>query len=212
MKFGVMKFGALVCALLVTVVSSGARAADDRMITVADVYGFAGRLEVAVNKGSPSETRADLIQLFSQNAQFFENVSRPQYQVAWANAPYAYGYPVYGGYYARPYATYGYVPANYYNLSKGNQIDRILSKKQSIPGYQIKIDVTHIDINPYGSTAVASIDMKEFGSVLNPYYYPMYEQTAVQGNSRCRLYLVKGLDAPAVLTRLDCNTNSNLPL
>lgn len=208
MNLGLRKFGVLFCALLATAVSSGARAADERAITVADVHNFTARIEAVINNGTPGETRDDLSLLIARNAQFSENIFRPHYQAGWSNVAYGYGYPAY---YGRPYATYGYAPANFYSLSKGGQIDRIVSKKHTIAGYQVQLDVTNIEINPYGSTAMVSLDVKEYGRVYSP-YYAHFEQVAVQGNSRCRMYLMKGLDAPPVLTRLDCNTNSNLPL
>jgi hypothetical protein len=86
----------------------------------------------------------------------------------------------------------------------------IWNKKEMVPGYHTNLHVTNVSISPYGNTATVDIEMREFGLAYNP-YNPALMQRSIQANSRCRMHLTEMNNNP-ILTRMDCNTNSNLPM
>lgn len=200
MKYFFMFFAFLVMAI------PPAQATENRM-TVTEIHNFIGQANSAVNNPNMHVARNFLNRTTAENAAFDNRVSvynghDPYYRVWYNN-------PAYGSYYRYPYSPY-YASTSSRALHKWDHINLIENKKRMIPGYQAHMNVLDSTINPYGRTAVVDIDLKEYSLAYTP-HHPTLASRVLHANSRCKMYLSKMGSDEMVLTRMDCNTNTNLP-
>lgn len=204
-----MKKLALTCALVALAVTSPAMAEEAR-ISVSEVHDFVGKLNTAVNTPEVAKTRGLLDSMISDNAIFDTNFQgRYLNYGTWVNTdvlPYAYGYryPLTG------YVAPQYAPIGFRTLNKVDTIAALEHKKDTIPGYQGRFVVTNVDMSPTAESAMADVNFSEFGAASGP-FAPYYAYSGLVSASKCKIYLRKNLEM-VYLTRMDCNTNSNLPL
>lgn len=201
-----MRFLFTFFALLVMVMPS-AHATENR-IMVTDIHNFVNNANSALNNPNLHVTRNFLNRTTAENAVFENRIAvytpgaDPWHRVWYNN-------PAYGHYYRYPQNPY-YNPTSMRNLTKWDHINTVENKKRMIPGYQARMEVTNTVISPYGGTAIVDVDMKEYSLAYTP-YHPNLTQQVLNANSKCKLYLSKMGNHDIVLSRMDCNTNTNLP-
>jgi hypothetical protein len=207
-----MKFRLLTCALALAALAPMGAQASDRDLTTADVYNFVSHAQRLINAPISNENPRALDMLISDNAQFSYNVVTPQYMPGWTGVGWAY--PAYNTYYRYPYSPYAYVPSSYRALSKDQELGMIWDRKHVMPGYRNDISITAIDLNGTNTAAVVDVDMKEYGITYNPYnpYGPGVAQDTLQSYSKCKMYIHQTSYSHPVLTRMDCNTKTTLPM
>ncbi len=129
--------------------------------------------------------------------------------VAIKTYPYGY-YPYYnasvGAYPHYPY----YTTTNYRSFSKGEMINNFETKKKMVVGYRNDFKIDHINISPDESTAVITVDSREYGANYVPGTAYLTE-SALHANSKCSLYLGV-IHRKVQITRMDCNTNAYVPV
>lgn len=201
-----MKKGILVAALALMI--APAAHADSGRLNVADVHNFTAQLQNTINQGNLNDTRAGLDLIIAENASFTDRIASPRYLNGWANV--GYGYPHSAYYYRYPYAPHYMAPVSQRAMTKSQLMGLVWNKKQAIPGYQTSMHVNNVSFNAYGNAAVVDLEIKEFGAAYSP-YYPGLMQRSLQANSRCTMHLTE-LNGGPMMTSLNCNTNSNLPL
>jgi len=202
-----MRFLLTVFALMVMVVPS-AQATENR-ITVTDIHNFVNNANSAVNNPNMHVARNFLNRTTAENAIFENRIAvmngvNPYHRVWYNNPAYAYGY-----YYRYPMNPY-YAPTSARSLTKWDHINMVENKKRMIPGYQARMDITNTVVSPYGDSAVVDVDLKEYSLAYSP-YTPTLTQQMLNANSKCKLYISKMGHHDMVLSRMDCNTNTNLP-
>lgn len=206
-----MRFLYVFFALVVMAAVQPAQAMENR-ISVTDIHNFINNTNSALNNPNLHVARNFLNRTTAENAVFENTVSVYDNYAANPYDPYHrvwYNNPAYGYYYRYPLNQY-YAPTSMHSLKKWDMINQIENKKRMIPGYQAKLDITDTVISPYGGTAVVDIDLKEYSTAYNP-YMPGLTQSVLNANSKCKMYLSKKGDNDMLLTRMDCNTNTNLP-
>lgn len=197
-----MRFLLTIFALLVTAVAPATAA---ERISVSDIHNFVENTNHAINNPNRHAARNYLASTTADNAIFVNHIAvLPQpgtWQAAWAGT--------YSGYSRYPLNPY-YTQTSTGNFSKWQTIDQLESKKRTIPGYQAQLDVTETKINAYGTAATVDVDLKEYSLAYTP-YNPTLTTKVMHANSKCKLYLSKAGNSDIVLSRMDCNTNTNLP-
>ncbi len=197
-----MRFLLTIFALLVTAVAPATAA---ERISVSDIYNFVENTNHAINNPNRHVARNHLARTTADNAIFVNHVavlpSPGTWQAAWASA-----YSNYSRYPLNPY----YTRTSTGSFSKWQTIDQLEVKKRTIPGYQAQFDVTQTEINAYGTLATVDVDLKEYSLAYTP-YNPTLTTKVMHANSKCKLYLSKAGNSDIVLSRMDCNTNTNLP-
>ncbi len=184
-----------------------AQATENRM-TVTDIHNFVSAKQDAMNSASLTATRNFLNRSTAENAVIERRVAQLEFHPGW-NAV-THTRPYYGYAYRYP-VTPHYRLASHDRLGKWDNINMVEHKKRTIPGYENEIKITGTTINPYGRTAVVDLDMHEFSLAYNPYRTNLTERV-LHANSKCKMYLTKLATDQIVMTRMDCNTNSNLRL
>lgn len=202
-----MRKGILVAALAVMMAPVAAQA-DSGRLNVADVHNFTAQLQNTINLTSLSDARAGLDLIIAENATFTDRIASPRYLNGWSNV--GYGYPHSAYYYRYPYSPYYAAPVSHRAMTKSQLMGLVWNKKQAIPGYQTSMHINNISFNAYGNAAVVDLDVKEYGAAYSP-YYPGAVQRSLQANSRCTMHLTE-LNGGPMMTSLNCNTNSNLPM
>lgn len=188
-------------------------------IRVHDVNNFVADFTNAINEATYYNTRNDLDNLVSNQAVFEDNINNHHnsHLVNGYYNDYYYGYRY-------PYHTY-YSNVGFRSDSKWEKINQFEAKKRTIPGYKAALTVENVSVTPNGKVAVVDVDMKEqsvtYSTAYHPYYYnhtyldtrPLYHYSHANLNthSKCKLHLEKMGDR-VWLTRMYCNTNTNLPL
>ncbi len=192
-------------ALFILVIPS-AQATENRML-VTDIHQFINSANSAINNPNLHVGRNFLNRTTANNAVFQNKVSVYHQANPWNRV--RYNNPAaYGAYYRYPSNPY-YSPTSARSLKKWDHVNLLESKKRMIPGYQAHMEITGTTINPYGQSAVVDLDMKEYSMSYTP-YHPSLTQKMMHANSKCKMYLSKqGEDL--LMTRMDCNTNTNLP-
>ena len=185
-----------------------AQAADNR-ISVNEIHALIQDFNTDLNTPNTAVGRNFLNQLIADNAAFDNhlNIYSPNYAAhqVW------YGHAANPYYYRYPYATAPYrSQVSTKSLTKWEHIGQYENKRRLIPGYQSKLSITNINMRPYARTAVIDVDMKEFSLGYNPYSYNA-TGTVLHANSKCKLYIEKQ-SHDLNLTRMNCNTNTSLPL
>ena len=79
-----------------------------------------------------------------------------------------------------------------------------------IVGYKPEFVVTGIKMRPYASSAVVDVSLREYSTQYAPYYSHL-TAGVLHANSKCKMYLSKHR-GELFLTRMDCNTTSNMPM
>jgi hypothetical protein len=202
-----MRKGILIAALAL-MVSPVAAQADSGRISVADVHNFTAHMQNTINLNSLNDTRAGLDLIIAENATFTDRIASPRYLNGWATVGYGNPYSPY--YYRYPYAPQYFAPVSHRAMTKSQLMGLVWNKKQAVPGYQTSMHVNNISFNAYGNAAVVDLDIKEYGAAYSP-YHPGLMQRTIQANSRCTMNLTE-LNGSPVMTSLNCNTNSNLPM
>ena len=200
-----MRFTLMLFALLVMAIGP-AQAAENR-ITVTEIHNFIQNASHAINNPNRHVARNFLNRSTADNAVFVNRTAVNNTGTYWHQA--WYGNPAYGAYYRYPLNPY-YSPTSVDQLGKWDNINLLENKKRMIPGYQAALDVTGTNIHPYGGHAVVDLDMKEYSLSYSP-YQPNQAGRTMHANSKCKMYLSKLDDNNIVMTRMDCNTNTNLP-
>ena len=190
-------------------------------LRVNDVHNYIATLNSAINNTHSVNGRSQLENLISNQATFEDNVNSYNYnRTHWVNNYYnhnyyGYRYPYHHGY---NNAYQGYNNVGYRSLNKWEQISKIETKKRTVPGYRATFALSNITISPLADSAVVDVDFKEQslnyapGTYRAGYYAPYYhhQYTNLNTNSKCKMYLGK-MDNVVYLTRMYCNTNTNLP-
>lgn len=182
--------------------------ASENRISVHEVHALVDNINKNMNNRNLSVGRDFLNRLISENASFDNNMNI--YSPQWQAQPVWYGQYANPYYYRYPYATAYKSHVSTKTLSKWEEIGQFENKKRLIPGYQSQMAVTDINMNSYARSAVIDVDMKEYSTGYNPYDSRLTGKI-LHANSKCKLYVTKsGQDL--TLTRMDCNTNTSLPL
>ena len=201
-----MKKLSLLCGLAVLALSAPAQAND--RLHVGEVHNFVANLNVAVNNTDWSEGRNSLDRMIASNATFEDNINAYNGRYLVHNP---YYYNTYGYRYPYAYNNY-YAKTGFRALNKWDQISVLETKKRTIPGYKGNFELGALTIAPLCNTAVVDVDYKEhslaYTPTLTPYYY---NHVALNGHSKCKMHLAKQNDT-VYMTRMYCNTNTNLPL
>jgi len=201
-----MKYLSLLCGLAVLTFTAPAQASE--RLNVGELHNFVANLNVAVNNSDLREGHHSLDRMIAASATFENNVNayNNRYLV---NNPYAYNH--YGYRYPYAYNNY-YAKTGFQALGKWDQISVLETKKRTIPGYKGTFELGALTIAPIGDTAVIDVDFKEhslaYASTYAPYYY---NHAALNGHSKCKMHVAKQNDT-VYMTRMYCNTNTNLPL
>ncbi len=201
-----MRLFVMMCALMVMVMPQ-AQAMENR-IHVGDLYNFVSDKNSAVNNPLISVSRNFLNRTTAENAIFENRVALHGAAHQWHRVYHAH--PSHWAYYRYPWSPY-YNPVSMRSMSKWDQINMLENKKRNIPGYQARIDITNTVINPYGTTAIVDVDLKEYSLAYTP-YSPALTTRVLHANSKCKMYLSRMGTNELVMTRMDCNTNTNLPM
>lgn len=201
-----MRYFLLAGAMVLISFASTANA--NERLRVNDVHNFISNLNGAVNDINSSFGRSKLENMISNQATFEDNVNSHTYsQRHWVNNPYHYQH--YG--YRYPYYQ-GYTNVGYRSLNKWEQISKLETKKRTVPGYKGMFQLSNITISPLADSAVVDVDFKEQSLSYAPGYAPYYYHHAnLNTHSKCKLHLGK-MDKTVYLTRMYCNTTTNLPL
>mgnify|MGYP004231329667 CR=1 FL=1 len=200
-----MKKWVLAAAMTVALFSTSAQANDRLMVN--DIHNFVSKMNGAIMDVNTLRGRNTLENMISSDAMFEENVNTQAYQTYWVNnyynqAYYGYRYP-----YHPNYANVGFRATN-----KWEKISALETKKRTIPGYRAYIDINDMTISPLADSAIVDIDFKEQSLTYAPGYAPYYYQHAsLNTHSKCKMHLGKRNDM-IFLTKMVCNTNTNLPL
>lgn len=196
----------LVTIIALALMTAGPAQAMENRITTMDIHNFVQNTNSAINHPNQHVTRSFLNRAAADNAVFVNQVAvyNPgAWQQAW------YGHPASGYYYRYPLNPH-YSPTSASHLGKWDHIYMLENKKRTIPGYRANMDVTGSRISAYGGTAVVDINLKEYSLAYTP-YNPALTDLVMHANSTCRMYLSK-VGEDMMMTRMDCNTNTNLPL
>lgn len=195
-------------------ISSVSVKAEERL-RVNDVHNFITQLNSAVNNVTSSSGRSQLENMILNQARFEDNVNSHTYQqTQWVNNPY-------NNYYGYRYPYYqNYTNVGYRSLDKWELISKIETKKRTVPGYKGVFTLSDIVISPLADSAVVDVDFKEqslsyapgynygYGYGYAPYHY---QHANVNTHSKCKVHLAKMDNNAVYLTRMYCNTTTNLP-
>lgn len=184
-----------------------AEASEDR-ITQSEIYNFVQDANLALNNPDVRVGRQFLNQHISDNALISHNMS--VYQHAYPYSYVAHNNPAYSSYYRYPLNPY-FSASGAMSLSKWQEIRYFEDKKRLISGYSSDLNVTNINMRPYANTAVVDIAIREHSVGYAP-YNPGLTAKVMHANSRCKMYLGRSAHHTIYVTRMDCNTNTNLPI
>ena len=201
-----MRYFVLAAAMVVASFSFPAQASE--RLQVHDVHNFVSKLNGAVNDVNTVRGRNTLENMISNQAVFEDNVNSYNYNYNhWVNN--AYYHPYYN--YRYPYYQ-GYNNVGYRSLNKWEQISKLEMKKRSVPGYKGLFQASNMTISPTADSAVVDISFKEQSLTYAPGYAPhYYHYSSLNTNASCKMHLAKQNNV-VFLTRMYCNTNTNLPL
>jgi len=199
------------CVLIAVASASEANASEQRL-RVSEVHEFVANMNNAMNNPTWNRGHAFLQTAISNNA-VFENQISNRYVNHW---PHYYGtvvnnryhYPYYS--YRYPYAYNGFVKTGVDVMNKWDMISSIEHKNSVIPGYEARITLKEVNMPANALSAVVDVDLKEYSLAYGP-YAPHFTHDRLASFSKCKLYLSKS-NYEVFLSRMDCNTNSNLPL
>lgn len=202
-----MKYLLLAGAMVFMTFATTTADANERL-KVNDIHNYVANLNNALNNVHASNGRSQLENMISNQATFEDNVNSHTYnQTHWVNNP--YHYQAYG--YRYPYYQ-GYTNVGYRSLNKWEQISKLETKKRTVPGYKGLFELSNITISPLADSAVVDVDFKEqslnYAAGYAPYYY---NHVNLNTHSKCKMHLGK-MNNIVYLTRMYCNTTTNLPL
>lgn len=201
MKILYMLFAVMVMAI------PPAKAEENRAMTVPEIYNFVSSTNSAVNSPNLNTASGFLNRTTAENARFENRVAVYNGGSPWVSA--WYGQPTYSAYYRYPLSPY-YSQASMRTLGKWDHINTLMHRKRMVPGYRAHMEITGTTVNPYGQSAIVDVDWKEYSLAYSP-YQPSLATQAMNTNARCKMYLSKMGEHEIMLTRMDCNTNTNLP-
>jgi hypothetical protein len=196
----------MTCFALLIFVAAPAHASE--RLTVHELHNFVNDKNHAMNNANLNVARAFLARTTSENAIFDQRINTYQHNYGYMNHVY-YGHPAMSPYYRYPYNPY-FKRTSTRSVGKWQQISLLEHKKMNIPGYRAVLNIENTVINPYATSAVIDIDMKEFGTAYNP-ASPTLASRVLHANSKCKAYVSK-LNGNLILNRMDCNTNSNIAM
>ncbi len=198
----------LTALALMAIAIPQANAAENR-ISVHEIHALIEDLNKDLNHPNASIGRNTLNRLITENASFDNHMNI--YTPNWTAQQVWYGQAANPYYYRYPYAAAPYkANVSTRSLTKWEEIGQFENKKRLIPGYESNLSLTNINMNPYARAAVIDVDMKESSIGYSP-YDPRVTGKVIHANSKCKLYITKsGHDLN--LTRMDCNTNTSLPM
>lgn len=200
-----MRYLLLAGAMVLSVFSTSVNATE--RLRVHDVHNFIDGLNVAVNNLNTVNGQHKLENMISNQALFEDNVNSHGYNPYLVNNYYNHNY------YAYRYPYYhGYAHVGYKSTNKWEQISKLQTKKRTIPGYKGVFEVSEMTISPLADSAVVDVDFKEQSLAYAPNYAPYYYQHAnLNTHSKCKMHLGK-MNNTVYLTRMYCNTSTNLPM
>lgn len=204
-----MKYFLLAGAMVLMTFSAAAHASE--RIKVHEIHNFVAKLNSAVNDANTLRGRTTLENIISNQAVFEDNVNSTNYHnyynTHWVNHSYNYAY--YG--YRYPYY-HGYTNVGFRSLNKWEQISKLETKKRTVPGYRGVFELSTLTVSPLADSAVVDVDFKEQSLTYAPGYAPYYYQHSnLNTHSKCKVHLGK-MNNTVYLTRMYCNTNTNLPM
>jgi hypothetical protein len=183
--------------------------AKDSRIMVHEVHSYVSQVNSALNNPNIAVGRNFLVRNVAEGALFETSVKmfhpgHPSVQDVWWKQ-------TYGPYYYRyPYAYYPYyTTSGYEEMGKWEMISNFENKKRLIVGYQPEYVITGIKMRPDATQAVVDLDLKEYSTRYAP-YSPYLTSGVLHANSKCKAYLVKH-EGQIVMTRMDCNTHTQMP-
>jgi hypothetical protein len=178
-------------------------------IKVHEIHSFFAQANSFLNSPSLTAGRNFLIRNIAEGAMFENNIKLYQpghpaaYDVWWNKvySPYYYRYP-----YA--YDAY-FTTTSYKEMGKWEMISNFEDKKRLIVGYQPEYVISGIKMRPDASMAVVDLELKEYSKRYEP-YSPHLTEKVLHAKSKCKAYLGKHNDS-VVMSRMDCNTSTNMP-
>lgn len=195
-------------AVVLTSFSFTAQSDASERLRVNDVHNYVQSLNNAINNVNVLSGRNALENMISNQALFEDNVNTHRYgnpylvNNVYNNPYYAYRYPYH----------HGYTNVGYRSKNKWEKISLLETKKRTIPGYKGVFEVGEMTISPLADSAVVDVDFKEQSLTYAPGYAPYYYHHAnLNTHSKCKMHLGKMNDT-VYLTRMYCNTSTNLPL
>jgi len=201
-----MKRLLLTTAFALSLLPAPAQAMEGR-ISLFELRTFLEQYEAALNAPNLNITRYYLDRAATPDAVFEERVfSRP-------SAPYRrdvmYKDKKSGTTYRYPSAHQINV-TDYRSLSKKSFINEVSARKQNTPGFAARVSMAKSEISPYAQSAVLEVAFREYGLMRDAYNQSLLT-TSMLTYSKCRMYMQRQHDETLQITRLDCNTNTNLP-
>jgi hypothetical protein len=193
------------CAALVLTMTSAAQA-EERM-RVHEIHNYLSALNSAINHSDMGFARQSMGHLISSQAVFEDNVNanNPSYY-QWAGNPYVHN--MYG--YRYPYFA-GYHNVGYRTMNKWEKISHLEAKKRTVPGYRGMFELVDFTVAPMRETAVLDVEFKEQSLSYAPGAPYHYHYTNLNTHSKCKMHLAK-MNEQVFMTRMYCNTNTNLPM
>lgn len=193
-------------AIILGTFSTSVEAAE--RLRVHDVHNFVSGLNIAVNSLNTIGGHNKLENMISNQASFEDNVNTHNYNNRYlVNNTYNQQYYGYRYPYNQAYTNVGYRANN-----KWEEISKLETKKRTIPGYKGVFSINEMTISPLADSAVVDVEFKEQSLTYAPGYAPYYYQHAnLNTHSKCKMHLGKMNDT-VYLTRMYCNTSTNLPL
>jgi len=202
-------FITFLCVFMIMTGAGAAHAVEQRL-KVSEVHEFLADMNYAINNPTWNKGQAFLNQAISGNAVFESEVSTPGLNY-WPHGTMVNNsmyYPYYA--YRYPYAHTSYIKTGFNVLNKWEMISSMERKKQIIPGYEGRMELTEVNMPANALSAVVDVDFKEYSLAYGP-YAPQFAHQRLAAFSKCKLYLSKH-NYEVFLSRMDCNTNANMPL
>ena len=198
-------FIALFAVMLMAVPQANA---TDKRITISEIHSFIHTANASLNHYDLRVNRDFMEKHVSDNAIFTHNMS--VYQPAHPYANVYHNNPAYSAYYRYPLNPY-FSASGSMTFSKWQEQRYFEDKKRVIAGYSTDWSATNVNMRPYANMAVVDLDMREYSIGYAP-YNPNLTSRVLHANSRCKMYLGRTPSDALHITRMDCNTNTNLPI
>lgn len=194
-----------ICALSVFALSTHANAAE--RLHVYEVHNFVEQLNSAVNNVNLTSGYNTLDSMIANSAFFEDNINTHYAQPYHVNNAYYYNQYGYRYPYLNPYTNVGFK-----SLDKWEQINKLQMKKKTVAGYKGTFEMQNFKLTTLADSAVVDLDFKETSLSYAPGYAPYYyNHVNLNTHSKCKMHLGK-VNGKVHMTRMYCNTSTNLPI